>query len=125
LDAYAGQVPMCQCNQSRLRRGIHCLPWLFRCVTPITPGFNDCERRQGKALIEHFDPRDERSGERHPGLLVLDEEAFMLAAIRQSHRHLTGAPMPALRSLSSFLPIHLDLTQTRMIQGVSLREKGQ
>ena len=121
----AGQVPMCQGNQSRLLRGIHCLPWLFRCVTPITPGFNDFERRQGKALIEHFDPRDERSGAIHPGLLVLDEEAFMLAAIRQSHRHLTVASRPALRSPSGFLPIHINMAQTRMIQGMSLRERGR
>ena len=45
FGACAEQGSRFRCNESRLLRGIHCLPWLLGGFTPITPGFNHGELR--------------------------------------------------------------------------------
>jgi hypothetical protein len=104
---------MFHCNERLLRRGIRFLQWLAGCFTPITRRFDHFELRQGKALVELFDPRDKISGEGNPRLLCRDEEAVMLAAILQSHRNPTVASMPDMQSFSCLLHVHISIAQIR------------
>ena len=95
---------------------MRCIHLLSGCCTLITTCFDHFELRKGEALVQLFDPGDELSGEIHPGMLLLDEEAIMLAAILQSHRNPTVASMPAMQYLSCLLHINISITQTRTHQ---------
>jgi len=141
-SACASHGPLFRCNESLLLRGIRGLPWLPGCFTPLTRRFDHFELRQGNALVERCDPGDELSGESHPGMLLPDEEAFMLTALVKRHRNPTGSSRPEIRCLSlcigtnqgvleagrrkpalqTYAPVFLRRRASRLYGGLELRQ---